>query len=300
MLRVTRVPFTTLFAEARLQQESVGYDENVDSDFTSFVRDTDSESDVFDARAGFDTSPRGWLKFGSQFRWRDRSTSYDDGYADINSDPLGGGYPTLISALDQTTQELETRITLRPSGWFKTTFTHRWVMTDYQTTTEPAAGDILGDESPGGQVLAGTYDAQIFSVSFTFTPWRRMQLLTTLSYQDVSCITLQNYSPAVVPYRGDTWSAYCYGRYALTPKTDLMAGWTFSTSDFQQNNFSTGLPLGIHYGLNAVQVGLASRCTKNLTAKLQYGYYNYTEPSSGGANDYTAHAVFASLNWRLN
>ena len=92
----------------------------------------------------------------------------------------------------------------------------------------------------------------------------------------------------------------CHGRYVLTAKTDLTAGYTISTADFQQDNFADGLPVGIHFDLNGLQAGVISRCTKNLTAKLQYGFYKYVEPSSGGANDYTAHAIFVSLNLRFN
>jgi len=34
---------------------------------------------------------------------------------------------------------------------------------------------------------------------------------------------------------------------------------------------------------------------KYATAALRYGFYNYEEPSRGGFNVYTAHAVFATL-----
>jgi hypothetical protein len=103
-----------------------------------------------------------------------------------------------------------------------------------------------------------------------------------------------------VPYKGDTWSLLCHGRYALTKITDLNLAYSFSTSDFRQNNVATGLPLGIEYDLHGVQVGLTSRCTRNLTTKLQYGYYRYTEPTSGGAMDYSAHSIFASLNLQFD
>lgn len=304
-LRYTRVPFTTLFAEGRLQQESLDQSEDVFSELSpSFLRDTDATSNAYDVRTGFDTSPRNWFKLGSSYLWRERLTDYD-GTAYDYFDPTVAlsGYPTLITDRDLTTQQVETRLTLRPIGWFKTTLTHRWIATDFQTTTKAAGDAAANDASLGGQIHAGNYDAQIFSLNFTLTPWRRLSLFTTLSYQDATTTTVQYPGTAggpVVPYQGDTWTVLLHGRYVLTKKTDLTASYTFSTSDFQQNNFSDGLPLGIHYRLNGIQVGLVTRCTKDLTAKLQYGFYQYAEPSSGGANDFTANAVFASLNWRLN
>jgi len=38
---------------------------------------------------------------------------------------------------------------------------------------------------------------------------------------------------------------------------------------------------------------------KNMTGTLQYGYFHYNEPTAGGANNYTAYAVMASLNVTL-
>jgi mono/diheme cytochrome c family protein len=297
-LRYTRLPFTTLFAEGRLQQESLDHSEDVLGDVPpTFLRETDATSDAYGARAGFDTSPRGWFKLGSSYGWRNRSTTYD-GDALFPGTPFAlPGYPTFLTARDLTTQEVETRLTVRPVNWLKTTFTWRLVATDFQTTTKADADA----GSAGGEINAGNYDSQIFSLNFTMTPWRRLHLFTTLSYQDVQTTTLQETPTSpVVPYQGDTWTVLLHGRYVLTRTTDLSVGYTFSASDFQQDNFNTGLPLGIHYRLNGVQVGLVTRCTKDLTTKLQYGFYQYTEPSSGGANDFTANAVFLSLNWRLN
>ncbi len=301
-LRYTRLPFTVLYTEAQLQQESLGQSEDMLGDLPpTFLRNTDAQSDAFDVRTGFDTSPRTWLKLGSYYCWRDRSTTYDgtayDPYNPLTPLP---GYPTLITARDLTTQEIETRLTVRPNGWLKTTFTWRLAATDYRTTSKPVSLNSPGDLSPGGQVSAGNYDTQIFSVNFALTPWRRFNCFATVSYQEVTSTTVQDPTGAVVPYQGNTWSVLLHGRYVLTRKTDLIASYTFSTADFQQDNFATGLPLGIDYQLNGLQVGLVSRWTKDLTAKLQYGFYHYTEPSSGGANNYTANAVFASLNWRLN
>lgn len=303
-LRFTRLPFTTLFAEARLQQECLGHREAAIYDH-SFNRDTDAESDSRDFRIGFDSSPRIWLKFGSQYRHYNKDTTFTDGFADDQAGDIGG-YPTFIKALDRTTQEIESRLTLRPVRWLTTTFTHRLVATDYHTTTEPLAGfdpdpgtDVSGFVSPGGRVLAGNYDAQIFSFSATLTPWRRLHWFNTVSFQDVRSIALHDHSNAVMPYRGETWSIHSHGRYVLTQKTDVTAGYTFSTADFRQRHFAEGLPVGMDYDLHGVQAGLVSRRSKNLTLKLQYGFYRYDEPSSGGVNDYTAHAVLAAVTLRL-
>ncbi|NOS69580.1 MAG: hypothetical protein HOP33_06590 [Verrucomicrobia bacterium] len=299
-LRFTSLPFTTLFAEANLQQERIRQSEDAAYEH-AFSRDTEARSGSWDARAGFDTSPRSWVKLGSHYRWRNKSTTYDDGLS--SGDPADiNGYPTFISARDATTHEVESRLTLHPCAWLKTTFTHRLVATDTHVETDPAIADDNSalQVSPGGRMFAGNYDAQVFSFNLTMTPWRRLHWFNTFSYQDISSISMHERSSAVVPYCGDVYSINTHAQFVLTAKTDLNAGYTFSRADFRQNNFTDGLPLGIAYQLHGVNFGLVSRCSSKLTASVRYGFYSYNEPSSGHMNDYTAHAVFAMLTWKLD
>jgi hypothetical protein len=57
--------------------------------------------------------------------------------------------------------------------------------------------------------------------------------------------------------------------------------------------------VGIQYQQHAAQIGLTRRFGQNLSARLQYGFYYYSEPSSGGADNYSANAIFATVTWRL-
>ena len=294
--RFTSLPFTTLFTETRWQQECLGHHEAAEFEHV-FDRETDALSDSYDTRVGFDSSPQNWLKLGAHYRNFHKSTTLDDGFADDEPGDVAG-YPTFISALARTTHEVESRLTLRPVRWLTTTFTHRLVATDYETTTESYSQDAVHDISPGGHLRAGNYDAQVFSFNTTLTPWRRLYWFTTASYQDMRSRARHDNSQAVVPYSGNIWSVMTHGRYVLNEKTDLTAGYSFSAADFQQDN-AIGLPLGMVYDLHGLQAGFVSRRNKNVTLKLQYGFYQYSEPSSGHFNDYTAHAVMASTSWRL-
>jgi hypothetical protein len=291
-LRFTGLPFTTLHGDAKLQQECTGQRET-DLGGRPFHRDTDTVSRMREFQIGFDSSPRSWLKLGSQYRFHNLETTFDDGFDDFPVDP-NEGYPTFFQSLERTTDEIESRLTLRPGRRFTTTFTHRLVTTDFDTAKES-----LDNRTPGGRWTSGNYDAQIFSLNATVTPWRRLYCSATVSYQDVQSLSRHDNFLAVVPYRGETWSAMGHARFVLSEKTDLTAAYTFSTADFRQTHFSTGLPLGIEYELHGVQAGFVTRWNKDLTLKLQYGFYRYDEPTSGGVNDYTAHAVLAALTIRL-
>jgi hypothetical protein len=35
-----------------------------------------------------------------------------------------------------------------------------------------------------------------------------------------------------------------------------------------------------------------------VSAKIQYEFYSYTEPSSGGADNFTGNSIFATLTFR--
>ncbi len=80
----------------------------------------------------------------------------------------------------------------------------------------------------------------------------------------------------------------------MNKSTDLHATYSFSRADYGQNN-EAGLPLGLNYTRHGLMMGVTRRLTSSLTMNLRYGFFQYSEPSSGAVNDYTAHGVFATL-----
>jgi len=84
--------------------------------------------------------------------------------------------------------------------------------------------------------------------------------------------------------------------FALNPKTDLNASYAFSKSDYAQTDLA-GLPLGVNYERNDVRAGITRRFPKNLVANLTYGFSQYREPTSGGASDFTAQTIFATVSF---
>ena len=295
-LRYTKIPFTVLFAEARLQQESTGESQEQVGGGHDFRRVTDATTDLRDFRVGFNTSPWRWLSLNAHYRHYQKENDYDHL---VDESVHGGGYPAFIRALDRKTDEVETKLVLHPVSWLRTTFSYKLVATDYETVTDPATESSPNDISPGGQIHGRDYDANIFSANFTLTPWRRLYLSTTFSYEHSRTVTAQNNDASVAPYRGDIYSVLASANYALNPKTDLRATYSFSSSDFGQNNFADGLPLGITYQQHSVRGGLTRRFNQNLIGTLQYGFYLYDEPSERRLNNFTAHAIFATLQMTL-
>jgi len=299
-LRYTRVPFTTLFVEARFQQESIGQSEQDTGDLTPYVRDTEVTSELKDYRAGFYTSPWRRISLSGHYRHYDSETDYQNFRKDSPFGPFEG-YPSFIRWRDVLTQEAAGRLSFRLTPQIKTAVDYKWVGADYRTATDSVTDPTLnlaGGISPGGGLLSGASDSHIVSLNTTWTPGRQFFLSTTLAYQNSRTVTAANGSPSVAPYRGDISTVIASASYALNTKTDFVAGYSFSMADFAQDNAAAGLPLGIEYQQHGLQVALKHRLAKGKTLGIHYRFYYYDEPSGGGFGNFQAHALFATLTWR--
>ena len=65
-----------------------------------------------------------------------------------------------------------------------------------------------------------------------------------------------------------------------------------------QDNVADGLPLGLDYTRHGLNAGITRKWSESLSTALRYSYYRYAEPSSGGVNDYSAHGVFLTMNYK--
>jgi hypothetical protein len=296
--RFTKIPFTALFVEARLRQERIGQSWSQPNDGPAFYDPSEAldirfTSQMYDWRAGFNTSPLNWASLSAHYRRYDDDSHYDVLQNIQEGGPIPG-YPGFINTRDLLTGEVEARLALHPLNWLKSTLAYKLLNTDYRTTTYP--GLFV---SPVGTLPAGQSDVQIYSFNTMVTPWQRLSLSGAFSLQRSSTVTAEGISTLVEPYRGDTYSALGTAAWVLNRSSDLLFTYSFSKADFSQDNFATGLPLGIRYQLHALRVDFTRRLGKSLVAKLQYGFSYYDDPSSGGADNYRAHSILALLSCRL-
>ena len=285
-LRFTGLPFTSIFAHGRLEQEvAANYEDRVGTG-VNFVRDTEPEMDGKDWRVGFYTSPFRSVSVGAHYRQRSRETAYSD------SIDTTSGYPAFIRERDIDTEEVEAKLTWRPLGWLKTTLTYQLVQTDFRSET-----DAITNTTPGGPLRAGKFDAHVYGLNVVLTPFARWYFSSTFNYYESRAVSADNRIGAIVPYRGNIYSALSSATCTISTNTDVTASYTFSRADYSQDNFNAGLPLGINYDWHTIQTGVARRF-RNVALNLQYAFYRYTEPASGGLNDYTAHGLFATMTLR--
>jgi mono/diheme cytochrome c family protein len=296
-LRYNKIPFTALFLEARLQQESIG---QYDSDFqpssspaSGFAQNTDFTSHLTDFRAGFNTSPWRAVSLDAHYRRYENDSHYlnDPGL------PPPSGYPGFIQARDLLTDEVEVKLSWRPSSWLRTAFTYQYLTTrsrvDTDSSPSPAGASL------GGGIVAGEYSARVYSLSATMTPCPRLFISTSASYQPSTAVTAAYGFPAVAVYTGQTYTALANSTYVLSQNCDWFVTYSFSSADYAQNNYAFGVPTGMEYHQNALQTGVSRRFGKNVTAQVKYGFFSYDEPfPAAGANNYTAHSVFGTITFQ--
>jgi mono/diheme cytochrome c family protein len=299
-LRFSKIPFTSVYAEGRWQQQDIGQFDQFSSSEDVLNKAVFTQHTIFDGRTsdlrlGFDTSPWRFVSLSAHYRYDDDDSRYDSSKL---VQPSPTAYPTFITARDINTHEFEAQLVLHPSSLFKTTLSYQNYDTAYEVTTRPYElfGSVI---SPGGELQSAAERGQTVSLSATLTPIRRLYLGASVSYQDSTLTTAADGSPAVVPYQGHTFTLLASGTYVFSTNTDLFAACSFSNADYGQDNYAKGLPLGIEYQRQGAQFGLSRRLGKNASAKLQYRFDYYSEPSSGGANNYVAHSIFAALSFQF-
>jgi len=288
-MRYTKIPYTTLYAEGQWMEEQIDLDEQETQDgASSLVLGNDATVFRQDYRVGFNTAPLPRMTLAGSYRHYIANNDYD-----YERDTVPG-YPGFITAQDFTTDEAMGKLTLRPCSRFSVAFTYQLVSTDTRTSSE--AVPLL---APGGSLVSGDYDANIYSVSATITPMSRWYLTGYFSLQDTRTVAFANHDPSVQTYRGDVYTIMGTTGYALDNKTDLTLEYSYSRSDNFSDNSSAGLPLGLDFQRHALLAGVSRKISKNVIARLRYGFYEYNEPSTGGINNYTANLASASCTVRF-
>ncbi|HZM04107.1 MAG TPA: c-type cytochrome domain-containing protein [Candidatus Saccharimonadales bacterium] len=292
-LRYTQIPWTVLSADLRFSQEQIGeFQEQAGGVPEAFTRKTDADNELYDLRTGFNTSPWTWFSLNTQYRFSSSDTAYNHV---LDSTPLSG-YPAFILGRQIRTDDLETKLILRPASWLKTTLTYDIVKTDYSSDTDPVAGGV----SPGGALLAGLYNSRDYGLNITLTPHRAFYFSGAFTYSDSKTTTFANSDPSVVPYKGAIYTLTTTAGCALSKTAELNAAYSFSTANYGENNAAAGVPLGLDYNRHNLTFGLSKKINPRLSATLRYIFSTYTEPNTGGFNNYTSQGVFATVayGWR--
>ena len=108
-----------------------------------------------------------------------------------------------------------------------------------------------------------------------------------------------NTSPTVVDFSNDYWTVTAGAGYIINDKTDLHLQYTFYRANDYLNNSAVAVPYGMGATEHTASATLTRQLTKKVRLLLSYSYFDYTDVTSGGHNNYRAHSIFSSLQFRF-
>lgn len=294
-VRFTGIPYAVVFGDAQVSEDD--YNIYQDENGTELDRETAADDLRYNLKGGISLSPWRWWDWTVQGTRQYSDTQYNQ-LTDIFLGLPGptNGYPGFILERTITSDQFETKMALHPATWLKTTLTYQLTDTDYSSSTDPAFDATLpGLVSDGGFILDGQYRLQTYGISATITPIRRLYFSGAFTYSRSRAATADNGDPSIVPYQGNIYTLNAAATYALNAKTALQLAYNFSRADYAENNAAAGVPAGLDYTRHDVIIGLTRQLTKRWSGALRYEFSQYTEPSSGNINNFTAQGVFATL-----
>jgi hypothetical protein len=145
----------------------------------------------------------------------------------------------------------------------------------------------------------------VITESITWNPCARLYLQGNGSYVMNKTDTpadfnlLPNTSVTVLDFKNDYWTASAALGFVLDDKTDMRAEYSYYRANNYDNNSLVAQPYGMGATEHTVGASISRQIAKNVRLKLQYGYFHYRDETSGGHNNYDAHAVFSSLQFRF-
>ncbi|HEX3626257.1 MAG TPA: c-type cytochrome domain-containing protein [Verrucomicrobiae bacterium] len=293
--RYLRIPYTVVSGDAQFSENNYGIEQYENA--VDLQRHTAANNFRYDLKTGFSTSPWQTTDLTVQFERQSSLTAYNQ-LEDVwlGVPPPTNGYPAFILDRNITSDQFETKLVLRPLTWLKTTVTYQLTETDYSSKTDPF--QTLTAIAPGGVIVDGHCDSQTYGISAMATPWRPLYFLGAFTYSHSRLETANNGDPAVTPYGGNIFTVNAAATWLINPKASLQLSYYFSTANYAQNNAAATVPAGLNYQRHDVIAGLTRQLTKNLSGTLRYEFSQYTEPSSGNANNFTANGIFAILTYR--
>jgi predicted porin len=162
------------------------------------------------------------------------------------------------------------------------------------------------DGIPSAADQTGVTTKHAISESINWNPLARLYLQTEFSYvlnqteTPASSINLNpNTSPTVVDFRNDYWMVTAGGGYIIDDKTDLHAQYTFYRANDYFKNSGVAVPYGMGATEHTASATLTRQLTKQVRLLLSYTYFDYSDETSGGHDNYRAHSIFSSLQFRF-
>ncbi len=237
------------------------------------------------------------LDFGGYYK----NNEYDYNFGQDNTPNNVGSpysYPGYLVMQGFETYDGNLRVSLRLPQNVTLVGRYEYQYSTINTKPDPASGFAETESSE--------MTTHIIALNATWVPWSRLYLQPGFNYVWSETKTpASDYVPAaltaapVLAAQNNYWTAALTSGFVVDDKTDLNVSYFYYRADNYSDNSSVGVPYGTGAEEHGVTAGIVRRINKNLRLTVKYGFYHYTDDTSGGNNNYSAHLVYSSLQYRF-
>jgi len=291
--RYTGVRDWLFYGDAEVQEECGHVNEFHTTDESRTPLDKDTQFIGQKYSVGVNWYPRPRLNLSAQYYHK--IASYDN--------DLFGSQDQRLIGQDWNTDDANIRVTYRPA--LPPSLGTLSLVTRYDFMRTTIDAQWAGDGMPRGETQTGDITQHIIGESINWNPVARLYLQTDVSYvlnqtdTPAGNINLDpNTSPTVVDFSNDYWTVTAAVGYIINDKTDLHLQYTFYRANDYLNNSNVAVPYGMGATEHTASATLTRQLTKKVRLLLAYSYFDYTDETSGGHNNYRAHSIFSSLQFR--
>jgi hypothetical protein len=233
------------------------------------------------------------------------SGQYYHKIASYSDDIITAQFPRLINQ-DWNVDDFNVRITYRPkipACLGTLALVSRY---DFVHTSIDSQWAIFSDGELLAELESGEIKQHVITESINWNPLARFYLQANVSYtlnqtdtpaNNISLTPLT--SPTVTNFRNDYWTVTTEAGYIIDDKTDVYSDFSFYCANDHFKNPAVAVPYGLGATEYTASATLTRQLAKNVRLQLRYGYYNYRDVTSGGHNNYQAHSLFSSLQFRF-
>ena len=177
---------------------------------------------------------------------------------------------------------------------------------DFLRTTIDGQWEVFSDGELLEEQQTGVITKHVITESINWNPLARFYLQADISYMfdqtdtPASSINLTpNTSPTVVNFSNDYWTLTAAAGYILDDKTDLHVDYAF----YRANDFVNNAGVAVPYGMGANEHTVTASMSRQLTRQVSpFGTIHLLQlhgHNLGGHNNYQAHSIFSSLQFRF-
>ena len=223
--------------------------------------------------------------------------------ASYNEDIISADFPRLVDQ-DWNIDDFNIRMTFRPK--LPACLGTLALVTRYDFVHTSIDSQWFFDTETFAELQSGEIKKHVISEALNWNPVPRFFLQANFSYvlnqTDTPANNIDlvpNAGPTVVNFRNDYWTVTSGIGFIIDDKTDFYADYYFYCANDYYKNAAVAVPYGMGSTENAVSATITRQLNKRTRLTLKYGFYDYQDTTSGGHNNYRAHSLFSSLQFRF-